>query len=75
MFTQIARAAGRALITEVQDELPSGWFADSLVARLALGSSNAVAREQAESAIRARGAAILNRWRGLQAISRKLPAC
>jgi len=64
----LSRATGRALITEVRDELPGGWFADALAARLALRSGSAVAREQAESAILGRGAAILDRWRRLQAV-------
>lgn len=61
------RAAGRALITEVRDELPTGWFADALVARLALRSGDPVARAQAEAATLRRGTAILDRWRALQA--------
>src|SRR6266545_3123231 len=64
----LPRATGRALITEARDELPAGWFVDALVARLALRSGDAVAREQAGSATLTRGAAILNRWRGLQAV-------
>jgi hypothetical protein len=60
------RASGRELITEVRDELPAGWFADALVARLARRSGDAVARQQAESAIAARGALLLRRWRVLE---------
>jgi len=60
------RATGRALVTEVRDELPSGWFADALVARLARRSGDAIARQQAESAIAARGSALLRRWRALE---------
>ena len=63
----LSRATGRALITEVRDELPAGWFADALVARLARRSGDAVARQQAESAIAARGAVLLRRWRALEA--------
>ncbi|MBI1728230.1 MAG: CPBP family intramembrane metalloprotease [Candidatus Rokubacteria bacterium] len=63
----LSRAEGRALITEVRDELPAGWFADALVARLARRSGDAVARQQAESAIAARGSALLRRWRALEA--------
>src|SRR5207247_10956089 len=59
------RPTGHALITEVRDELPSGWFADALVARLARRSGDAIARQQAESAIAARGSALLRRWRAL----------
>jgi uncharacterized protein len=64
----LPRATGRALITEARDELPVGWFADALAARIALRSANTVAREQAESAILARGTAVLKRWRWLQAV-------
>jgi len=63
----LSRASGRALITEVRDELPAGWFADALVARLARRSGDAIARQQAESAIAARGAVLLRRWRALEA--------
>ena len=63
----LSRATGRALITEVRDELPAGWFADALVARLARRSGDAVARQQAESAIAARGSVLLRRWRALEA--------
>jgi len=63
----LSRATGRALITEVRDELPAGWFADALVARLARRSGDAVARQQAESAIAARGSVLLLRWRDLEA--------
>jgi membrane protease YdiL (CAAX protease family) len=63
----LSRATGRALITEVRDELPAGWFADALVARLARRSGDAIARQQAESAIAARGSVLLRRWRALEA--------
>jgi CAAX protease family protein len=61
------RATGRELMVEVRDELPANWFADALVARLARRSGDAVARQQAESAIAARGALLLRRWRALEA--------
>ena len=64
----LTRAAGRALITGVRDELPAGWFADALVARLALRSGDAVTRQQAEAAIAARGSVLLNRWRAIEAV-------
>jgi CAAX protease family protein len=60
------RATGRALIAEVRDELPAGWFADALVARLGRRSGDAIARQQAESAIAARGAVLLHRWRAVE---------
>ena len=63
----LSRATGRALITEVRDELPAGWFADALVARLARRSGDAIARQQAESAIATRGSVLLRRWRALEA--------
>lgn len=59
------RATGRALIREVRDELPAGWFADAIVARLARRSEDAIARQQAESAIATRGTILLRRWRAL----------
>jgi membrane protease YdiL (CAAX protease family) len=62
----LSRATGRALITEVRNELPAGWFADALVARLARRSGDAIARQQAESAITARGSVLLRRWRALE---------
>ncbi len=61
------RPTGHALITEVRDELPAGWFADALVARLARRSGDAIARQQAEAAIATRGSALLHRWRALEA--------
>ena len=63
----LSRADGRALITEVRDELPGGWFADALVARLARRSGDAIARQQAEASIAARGLILLRRWRSLEA--------
>ncbi|HTY79416.1 MAG TPA: CPBP family intramembrane glutamic endopeptidase [Candidatus Bathyarchaeia archaeon] len=63
----LSRAEGRALVTEVRDELPAGWFSDALVARLARLSGDTVARQQAEAAIASRGASLLGRWRALQA--------
>ena len=65
---QLPRATGRALIAEARDGLPAGWFADALVARLALRSGDTVARQQSESATVARGAVLLHRWRALQAV-------
>lgn len=65
---RITRGTGRALITEARDELPAGWFADALVARLALHAGDTVTRQQAEAAIEARGRALLYRWRLLQGV-------
>ena len=70
----VDRAAGRAHIMEVRDELPAGWFADALVARLGRRSGDAVARLQAESAIAARGAGLLRRWRTVEAAGLLLAA-
>lgn len=70
----LSRATGRALITEVRDGLPAGWFADALVARLARRSGDAIARQQAESAIEARGRALLGRWRAIEAAGLLLAA-
>jgi membrane protease YdiL (CAAX protease family) len=62
----LSRGAARALIAEVRDELPLGWFADTLVARLAARAGDPLTRQQAEVAITTRGALLLNRWRGLE---------
>src|SRR5262249_53099069 len=61
------RAAARALIGEVRDELPVSWFADTLVARLASRSGDVLTHQQAEAAIATRGAVLLDRWRALEA--------
>ncbi len=59
--------AGRAAIAEVRERLPEGWFADTLVARLAGRIGDDALREEAEAAIVTRGAATLGRLRLLAA--------
>lgn len=53
---------GRALLAEIRSELPPGWFADVLVARVAAVLGDRNQQRQAESAIGARGKVLLNRW-------------
>ncbi len=67
LVTAIDRSTARTLMAEVRDTLPAGWFADSLVARIAQRAGDAVSRAQAESAMVARGTALLRRWRVLEA--------
>lgn len=60
-------AVGRAAIAEVRDALPAGWFADTLVARLAERIGDEALRARAEESVLARGAASLRRSRLLAA--------
>jgi CAAX protease family protein len=53
---------GLAVLAEIRSELPPGWFADVLVARVAAVLGDRNQQRQAESAIGARGKALLNRW-------------
>ncbi len=55
--------SGRALIGEIRSELPTNWFSDTLVARIAARAPDAAAQAQAESAIAARGRDLLVRMR------------
>lgn len=55
----------RGLLMEIRSELPPGWFADTLAARVAAKSGDRAAQQEAEAAIAARGAALLDRWLGL----------
>ena len=59
------RETGQKLLTEIREGLPAGWFADSLVARIAARIGDRMAQREAESAIAARGTALLMRWRVL----------
>ncbi len=63
---------GRALIAEIDDELPENWFTDTLTKRLAGRIGDAVARSRADAAILARGQALLLRARALMAVSAAL---
>ncbi len=58
---------GRKLIEEVRENLPSGWFADVLVAHIAAGIGDRATRAEAEAGIADRGEALLNRRRALAA--------
>jgi len=59
------REGVRSLLMEIRSELPPGWFADTLAARVAAKSGDRAAQQEAEAAISARGAALLNRWLGV----------
>ena len=60
-----APATGQRLISEVREELSPGWFADTLVARIANGIGDQATQAEAESAIARRGTMFLNRQRAL----------
>ena len=55
----------QSLLAEIRSELPPGWFADTLAARVAAKAGDRAAQQEAEAAISARGTALLNRWLGL----------
>lgn len=57
--------SARSLLMEIRSELSPGWFADILAARVAAKSGDRTAQQEAEAAIGARGAALLDRWIGL----------
>lgn len=59
---ELDQESARDLLKEIRAELPPGWFADILVARVAAKSGDQTARQDAEAAIGARGAALLDRW-------------
>jgi len=56
------RERGRSLMAEIRSELPAGWFADTLVARVAAAMGDRTVQANAEAAIVARGEALLDRW-------------
>ena len=58
-----APETGQKLLTEIREGLPSGWFADVLVARVAAEIGDRNTQLEAESAIAARGETLLNRRR------------
>jgi membrane protease YdiL (CAAX protease family) len=62
---ELDREGVRGLLMEIRSELPPGWFADTLAARVAAKSGDRAARQEAEAAIGARGTALLDRWLGL----------
>jgi membrane protease YdiL (CAAX protease family) len=62
---ELDREGVRGLLAEIRSELPPGWFADTLVARVAEKSGERAAQQEAEAAISARGTVLLDRWLGL----------
>src|SRR5712692_1301345 len=62
---ELDRENARGLLMEIRSELPPGWFADTLTARVAAKLGDRAAQQEAEAAIGARGAALLDRWLGL----------
>lgn len=62
-------AAGHRLIAEVERDLPSNWFSDTLVRRIAARIGDTEARARAESAIATRGHRLLVRARTLTAVA------
>ena len=62
---ELDREGVRGLLMEIRSELPPGWFADTLAARVAAKSGDRAARQEAEAAISARGTTLLDRWLGL----------
>lgn len=61
-------------ITEIRRVPPADWFTDTLVARIALRVGDSALASEAESAIAARGASLLWRWRALAASEMALVA-
>jgi membrane protease YdiL (CAAX protease family) len=56
-------AEGAALAEEIRRELPSDWFTDTLVRRIATRVDDAMLQDQAEASIEGRGRSILTRVR------------
>jgi hypothetical protein len=56
---------GRILVAQIREDLPGGWFADVLVARIAARIGDVATEGEASSAILSRGEALLWRWRAL----------
>jgi CAAX protease family protein len=57
--------AARALVAELRQKLPPGWFADTLVMRIGARAGDADLAAAGRSAIEARGTRLLWRWRAL----------
>jgi uncharacterized protein len=60
-----APALGERLLSEIDDELSPGWFADTLTARIAKGIGDQATAAQANGAIIRRGVLFLDRRRAL----------
>ena len=59
---ELDQESARGLLMEIRSELPPGWFADILAARVAAKLGDRAAPQEAEAAIVARGEALLDRW-------------
>ena len=71
---ELDQESARGFLMEIRSELPPGWFADILAARVAAKLGDRAAPQEAEAAIVARGAALLDRWIGLIAVQLTLLA-
>ena len=60
-----APALGERLLSEIDDELSPGWFADTLTARIAKGIGDQATAAEANGAITRRGVLFLERRRAL----------
>ena len=63
--SELDQEDARGLLMDIRSELPPGWLADILAARVAARAGDRAAQQEAEAAIGARGAALLDRWLGL----------
>lgn len=68
------QARARTMLLEIRADLPPGWFADTLTARVGAAVGERAAQQEAEAAILARGNELLNRWMGLSAMHLALSA-
>lgn len=59
---------GRAVESEIREELPANWFADTLIRRVAAQAQDVPLLSKAESAIVGRGESLLNRRRIIVAV-------
>ena len=60
-----AASLGERLLSEIDDDLSPGWFADTLTARIAKGIGDQATAAEANSAISRRGVVFLERRRAL----------
>jgi uncharacterized protein len=63
------RGTGEKFLSEIREQLPPGWFPDTLVAHIAGSIGDRISQQAAESAIAHRGSLFLNRRRALLAFS------
>lgn len=59
---------GGALLAEIREGIPAGWFADTLISRMAAQVKDRSVLSEAESAIALRGESLLNRRRIIVAV-------